>query len=282
MYSFELITQTKSRKFYHLTLEEFYEWRRALLIATGNPPHTLHSKYDIEGTLGQGKYGLVKLATDRLTKQQYAIKIIAKEKMRPDELQSLKMEMEIMKKLKHPSIVSVQEIYETTDSVYIVMEYLKGGDLYTHLKSFPNRKMPEESARSITHQIAMALYYLKSEGVVHRDLKPENVMLSGDLFQDSSAPEVKIMDFGLSTVIGNGEHAHEPFGTLTYVAPEILHDQPYGFEVDVYSLGSMLYQLLCGHLPFNVRSEKQMVFLVTQKEPSFSGEEFSTVSRDLI
>ena len=86
MYSFELFTQTKSRKFYHLTLEEFYEWRRALLIATGNPPHTLHSKYDIEGTLGQGKYGLVKLATDRLTKQQYAIKIIAKEKMRPDEL----------------------------------------------------------------------------------------------------------------------------------------------------------------------------------------------------
>lgn len=263
MYSFELISPCKSRRFYHLTLEEFCNWRRALRVATGNPAQDLEEKYEIEGTLGQGKYGLVKLATERINKKQYAVKIIAKEKMRPDELQSLRMEIEIMKKLQHPHIVKVEEIYETIESVFIVMEHLKGGDLYSHLKSFPNKKMPEDSARSIVHQVAMALYYLKSEGVVHRDLKPENVMLSGELFQDTGAPEVKIMDFGLSTVIGNGERAHDPFGTLTYVAPEILYDQPYDFKVDVYSLGSMMYQLLCGHLPFNVRSEKQMVMLVT-------------------
>ncbi len=110
----------------------------------------------------------------------------------------------------------------------------------------------------ITYQIAKALYYLKREGVIHRDLKPENIMLTGNYLEDG-VPELKVMDFGLSTIVGNGQTAHEPFGTLTYVAPEILFDRDYNFQVDVYSLGSIMYQMISGRLPFNVKSEKQMV-----------------------
>ena len=251
-----------------------------LRVALGQPEREFSSRYEMKETLGKGKYGEVKKAVHLDTKQVFAVKIINKKIMSQSELLSLRLEIEIGGRVCHPNVIQMKEVFETQDEVFLILEYLEGGDLYSHLKTYEDRQMPEHVASQVLHQLAMALYYLKSEGIVHRDLKPENVMLSGKFSKDG-VPVVKIMDFGLSAILGNGELARDPFGTLTYVAPEILFDEAYAFQVDVYSLGSLYFQMLSGRLPFNVKSEKEMVLLVTQQTPKYD-KGFLGVSRDTV
>ena len=112
-------------------------------------------------------------------------------------------------------------------------------------------------ARSIAHQLATAIYYLHSYGVIHRDLKPENIMLAHkiDPNDTTTVPEVKIMDFGLSKIIGPAERATEPYGTLSYVAPEVLREKAYDSQVDLFSLGVVIYLMLSGTLPFDDKDD---------------------------
>ena len=137
-------------------------------------------------------------------------------------------------------------MFENQQTIFIVMEVLTGGDLFTYLeeRSFV---VSEDRAKVIAHQIATALYYLHSFGVAHRDLKPENILME-DKSDDS---DLKIVDFGLSKIIGPSETSLDPFGTLSYVAPEVLLQKPYGKEVDLWSLGIIIYLCLSRVLPFD-------------------------------
>jgi serine/threonine protein kinase len=123
----------------------------------------------------------------------------------------------VLKICQHPNIIKLEDIFENQDYLYIIMEYLRGGDLFSFLEKRKFR-VREEIAKHISHQIATALYYLHSFGIVHRDLKPENILI----VTLEENPSVKIVDFGLSKTFGPGETCKEPFGTLCYVAPEIL------------------------------------------------------------
>lgn len=151
-----------------------------------------------------------------------------------------------MKMCQHPNIIKLIDLFENADYYYIVLEYLEGKDMFDYLqkRSF---KIGEPRAKQIALQIAEGLRYLHNYGIVHRDLKLENVMMTND----SDEAVAKLVDFGLSKIMGPTEKADEPFGTLGYVAPEVLKKQPYSFGCDLWSLGCILYALLSGSLPFD-------------------------------
>jgi len=133
------------------------------------------------------------------------------------------------------------------------MENLCGGDLFNYLER-RDFVITEERAKELSHQLATALFYLHSFGIAHRDLKPENILMVSD--DDTS--DLKIVDFGLSKIIGPNETSLDPFGTLSYVAPEVLLQKPYGKEVDLWSLGVITYLMLSRVLPFDDEDDKEI------------------------
>jgi len=133
------------------------------------------------------------------------------------------------------------------------MEYLQGGDFFNYLES-KNFKIPEERAKTIAHQIATAIFYLHSFGIAHRDLKPENILMVNKEYDS----QIKLVDFGLSKTFGPGETCTEPFGTLCYVAPEILLQKPYDKSVDCWSFGIIIYLMLSRHLPFDSADDNEI------------------------
>ena len=188
------------------------------------------------------------------TQKKVAVKIMKKADMNPQDVEMVKREIEILKLCQHPNIIRLLDVFENPDYIYIVMELLRGGDLFTYLDK-RDFKIPEPRASHLVHSLATALYYLHSYGIAHRDLKPENVLMV-DESEDSDA---KIVDFGLSKMVGPNEKCTEPFGTLSYVAPEVLMQQPYDKSVDIWSLGIIAYLMLSGTLPYDDDNEKEIV-----------------------
>ena len=145
------------------------------------------------------------------------------------------------------------------------MENLAGGDLFSYLEKRAFT-LSEERAKELSHQLASAIYYLHSFGVAHRDLKPENILMTSD----ADDCECKIVDFGLSKIIGPSQTSLDPFGTLSYVAPEVLLQKPYGKEVDVWSLGVITFLLLSRVLPFDDEDEKEIARQTIQDPVEFN------------
>jgi len=154
-----------------------------------------------------------------------------------------------MKICKHPNIVRLNDLFESSESFFLVLEYMGGGDLFDYLKvrSF---RISEDRAREISLQLMLAVQFMHSFGIVHRDIKLENVMVSDKT--ERAVP--KLADFGLAKIVGPSENADEPFGTLGYAAPEVLRKEPYGPACDLWSLGCICHALLCGSLPFDHES----------------------------
>ena len=179
--------------------------------------NNLNDFYELGETLGKGKYGVVKQGVHKRTKQDVAIKIVKKKDLSNKDLELLKREIEVLKVCQHPSIIRFFDVFESPDYIQIVMELLIGGDLFNYLHE---RKfiISETRARALAHQLATAIYFMHSFGIAHRDLKPENILMI-DKGEDSA---VKLVDFGLTKTFGPGETCMEPYGTLCYVAPEIL------------------------------------------------------------
>ena len=142
------------------------------------------------------------------------------------------------------------------------MEYCSGGDFFSYLEKRKFR-LPENQACRIMHKMCAAVYYIHSYGIAHRDLKPENVLMTSD---DENA-DIRILDFFLSKIIGPEEKCTEPYGTLSYVAPEVLLDEPYGKEVDLWSLGIITYLMLSGSLPFDHKTDEEEIARKTVSEP---------------
>lgn len=133
------------------------------------------------------------------------------------------------------------------------MEFCDGGDLFTRLEK-SKFKIPEKKAVTYIHQILLALCYLHEYGITHRDLKPENILMS----DKSDEAQLKLIDFGLSKIIGPNETCTEPYGTLSYVAPEVLMERPYNKQVDMWTVGVMAYLFCVGFLPFDHRDEREI------------------------
>lgn len=252
LYPFTLIFPgNKPRTYYLLNKTDKEKWMAEIKKVIGYS--NLFDYYEVKETLGKGKFGLVKSATHKKTGKKVAVKVMSKKEMTLQDVELQRREIEILKMCQHPNIIRLLDIFENQDYIYIVMENLQGGDLFTYLEK-RDFEISESRAKELSHQIATALYYLHSFGVAHRDLKPENILM----VSDSETSDLKIVDFGLSKIIGPNESSLDPFGTLSYVAPEVLLQKPYGKEVDLWSLGVITYLLLSRVLPFDDEEDKEI------------------------
>jgi serine/threonine protein kinase len=126
------------------------------------------------------------------------------------------------------------------------MEYCSGGDLFSYLERRGFR-LQEQRAAEIVHKLCTAVFYIHSYGIAHRDLKPENILMT----DDSDTADIRLLDFGLSKIIGPNDVCNEPYGTLSYCAPEVLTETPYTKAVDIWSIGVISFLLMAGHLPYD-------------------------------
>lgn len=199
--------------------------------------------YDIERTIGKGNFAVVKLARHRITKTEVAIKIIDKSQLDAANLQKVYREVDIMKRLDHPHIIKLYQVMETKNMIYLVSEYASQGEIFDYIAKYG--RMPESTARAKFWQILSAVEYCHNRNIVHRDLKAENLLL------DSNA-NIKIADFGFSNYYTTGGQLSTWCGSPPYAAPEVFEGKRYtGPEIDIWSLGVVLYVLVCGALPFD-------------------------------
>ncbi|XP_022750677.1 SNF1-related protein kinase catalytic subunit alpha KIN10-like isoform X2 [Durio zibethinus] len=200
--------------------------------------------YKLGKTLGIGSFGKVKIAEHALTGHKVAIKILNRRKIKNMDMEDkVRREIKILRLFMHPHIIRLYEVIETAADIFVVMEYVKSGELFDYIVE--KGRLQEDEARNFFQQIISGVEYCHRNMVVHRDLKPENLLLD-------SKCNVKIADFGLSNIMRDGHFLKTSCGSPNYAAPEVISGKLYaGPEVDVWSCGVILYALLCGTLPFD-------------------------------
>ncbi|XP_026577283.1 MAP/microtubule affinity-regulating kinase 4 isoform X3 [Pseudonaja textilis] len=222
--------------------------RNSIASCPDEQPHI--GNYRLLKTIGKGNFAKVKLARHILTGREVAIKIIDKTQLNPTSLQKLFREVRIMKGLNHPNIVKLFEVIETEKTLYLVMEYASAGEVFDYLVS--HGRMKEKEARAKFRQIVSAVHYCHQKNIVHRDLKAENLLLDADA-------NIKIADFGFSNEFTLGSKLDTFCGSPPYAAPELFQGKKYdGPEVDIWSLGVILYTLVSGSLPFDGQNLKEL------------------------
>ncbi|XP_066895800.1 maternal embryonic leucine zipper kinase isoform X2 [Kogia breviceps] len=200
--------------------------------------------YELYETVGTGGFAKVKLAFHILTGEMVAIKIMDKNALGSD-LPRVKTEIDALKTLRHQHICQLYHVIETANKIFMVLEYCPGGELFDYIIS--QDRLSEEETRVVFRQIVSAVAFVHSQGFAHRDLKPENLLFDED-------HKLKLIDFGLcAKPKGNKDyHLQTCCGSLAYAAPELIQGRSYlGSEADVWSMGILLYVLMCGFLPFD-------------------------------
>lgn len=253
--------------------------RMGAFLRQNSTKNTVTDQYDMQQKLGKGKFAVVKLGVDRETGEKWAVKIVDKT-AKDAKMSMLSREVGILEKIAHPNVIFMREIYDTPDKLYIVLELVTGGELFKQIVD--RGSYNEKDAAVIVAQIAEGLRYLHSQGIVHRDLKPENLLFS------TSEPDatIKVADFGLSNIIMDDEAMLKTAcGTPTYAAPELLKGKGYGVEVDMWSLGVVVYIMLCGFPPF-YHEDVQVLFRLIMagkfKFPSPYWDDISDTAKNLI
>uniref|UniRef100_A0AAQ4NPM1 Maternal embryonic leucine zipper kinase n=1 Tax=Gasterosteus aculeatus aculeatus TaxID=481459 RepID=A0AAQ4NPM1_GASAC len=204
----------------------------------------LHKYYEVYETIGSGGFAKVKLGRHIPTGEKVAIKIMSKKEL-GDDLPRVKLEIEAMKNLSHQHVCRLYQVIETSTQIFMVLEYCPGGELFDYI--IAKDRLSEEETRVFFRQIVSAMAYVHSQGYAHRDLKPENLLIDED-------HNLKLIDFGLCAK-PKGGLCHELMtccGSPAYAAPELIQGKSYiGSEADVWSMGVLLFALLCGYLPFD-------------------------------
>ena len=236
------------------------------------------TNYEFKKDIGEGNFGKVKLGIFKPTGEEFAIKVLNKEKIRKKMKNLALRENEIITKLNHINIVLVYCIIDTKEDYFIIMEYCKLGELFDYIVKY--KRLSEEEASNFFYQLINGVEYIHSQGIAHRDLKPENLLLTEDKV-------LKIIDFGLSHEFEEEEFLKTKCGSPSYAAPEIISKPNYnGFKIDVWCCGIILYAMLCGYLPFDGDDDAQnnnvkLFQNILECEPELP-DFLSNISKDLI
>jgi hypothetical protein len=278
-YSFTLkFPDFSKRQFFNENKDNIKTWITNLREATGY--RNFFDFYNIDKTIGKGQFGLVKLGYNIQTNKRVAIKILEKNNIKTQEdWDLLKTEINILKLSTHPNIVKFYDHFENSDFIFLVMEYLNYGNLQEYLIK-NNFNLGEHDVAIIAYQMADALSYLHSYGIIHRDFKPENIMLKQSGKEQDI--DLKLMDFGLSKILGAKEQTVEGYGTMAFVAPEIILKKPYKNSVDVWSLGISIYYMLSGQIPFLSKDKKVSTAELIIKKPLLFSSNFKKYSEESI
>ncbi|MEE6511092.1 hypothetical protein FKM82_017410 [Ascaphus truei] len=204
----------------------------------------LFKYYDLRETIGTGGFAKVKLARHLLTGEKVAIKIMDKDSL-GDDLPRVKTEIDAMKNFSHQNVCRLYHVIETSKKIFMILEYCPGGELFDYI--IAKDRLTEGEARTFLRQIVSAVAYIHSQGYAHRDLKPENLLIDGD-------HNLKLIDFGLCAKPKGGMDYHlmTCCGSPAYAAPELIQGKAYiGSEADIWSMGVLMYALMCGYLPFD-------------------------------
>ncbi|XP_076313732.1 serine/threonine-protein kinase D3-like isoform X2 [Tachypleus tridentatus] len=196
--------------------------------------------------LGSGQFGVVYGGVHRTSGRSVAVKVINKTRLPAKQEAYLKNEVTILQNIHHPGVVNLEKMFETPETIFVVMEKLKG-DMLEMILSSEYRRLSERITKFLIYQILTALKHLHSKNIVHCDLKPENVLLSSD----SDFPQVKLCDFGFARIIGEKSFRKSLVGTPAYLAPEVVRNKGYNRSLDMWSVGVVIYVSLSGTFPFN-------------------------------
>ena len=223
--------------------------------------YSLIENYSFKKDIGQGNFGKVKLSIFKPTGEEFAIKILNKEKIKQKMKGVLFKENEIITKFNHINVVYVFQILEDDINYYIIMEYCKRGELFDYIVAC--EKLSEEETANFFYQLINGVEYIHSKGIAHRDLKPENLLLTKD-------KTLKIIDFGLSHEFDGEDLLKTKCGSPSYAAPEIIKGQLYdGFKTDIWCCGIILYAMICGYLPFEGENNKSLFKNILECNPEY-------------
>ena len=239
--------------------------------------------YEFKEKIGEGHFGTVKRCIEKKSGEEYAVKIMNKNKIKPQDLDLVIKERNYLCLIKHPNIVSLIQDFEDENCLYFVMEYFKGGDLGKYLSKVKDNKEKnlERIAGKIIKIIAQGVQYLNQFGIVHRDLKPENIIFG----KENDIKSIKIIDLGVCITLPYGKMSSEAIGTLAYIAPEMYTHKDYSYKVDVWSIGILLYYLVTGGiLPFDDEKNDEDVLAkkVVYTHQEYPEQYFGDKSKSLI
>ena len=241
----------------------------------GEKKSRLIDDYQIIKQLGKGAFSETFLARHKISNCERCIKATRRKiSENVSDLDPIFEEVQILKTLDHPNIMGVFEYYTDAQNVYIVTEYLSGGELFDRIVE--SKKLSEDVSKKSMMSILSALSYMHKHSIVHRDLKPENIMLDSR----SDNANVKLIDFGTSKQMDNiAERLRGKLGTAYYIAPEVLKNN-YDYKCDIWSCGVILYILLCGYPPFNAHSDEEIFRKIQKGNFIFPDDEWSKVSKE--
>ena len=249
------------------TLDTLLLWVQAIRTITFRSKDISIDDFNIISVIGRGFYGKVMLVENKYTKEICALKTIHKARLiKENKVQTVLRERNILVKVHHPFIVQIKFAFQNDKKLYIGLEYVPGGELF-HLMQI----VPQLSARAIrlyVAEVALALDYIHSLGVIYRDLKPENVLIDQN-------GHIKLTDFGLAKVVEDGDlnGSTKTFcGTNEYLAPEIVKRELYTYAIDWWALGILTYELMFGQTPFYDKSKHKMYNRIINDEPFFPPE----------
>ncbi|KAK8854306.1 hypothetical protein M9Y10_016866 [Tritrichomonas musculus] len=244
--------------------DNLVRWVVALRSATFYNPQLSMDSFNIISVIGRGFFGKVMLVQKKDTKELFAIKTVHKARLiQSKKVQTILAERSILGKVKHPFIVEMNYAFQNATKFYLVMEYVPGGELFGYIQR--QRNIPLDQVRIYIAEMALALEYLHKIGIVYRDLKPENILIAKD-------GHLKLTDFGLSKDIGVVKLTKTFCGTSEFMAPEMIDQRLYAYNVDWWSLGILTYLLCYGKTPFYDENKAKMFKNITSVQPTFPGE----------